>query len=206
MLIALDHQVLKQDCDEPNFKTQLGGNIIRYKNHLEINHSERLEISLNSALRTRKSGKEYYKCDICGKTKPNKDRFKTHWIKAHSDNSLFVLIPVHKENFEDIIESIILKENDHEQICKMCGTIEKSRADIIRHVETYHLSGISFKCEVCQEYSKTRRGLRAHLHKYCRTDASFKDIGDIVKFSCVTKPYVRKHWKLVRKHKTNIKL
>ena len=50
-------------------------------------------------------------------------------------------------------------------ICKVCGKEDKL-ANVIYHVETNHLEGISFPCDHCSTTFSSRYGLRKHKNKF----------------------------------------
>ena len=49
-------------------------------------------------------------------------------------------------------------------ICKVCGK-EAEQTDLKRHIEAFHISGITHSCEVCGKISRSRRGLRIHTDR-----------------------------------------
>ena len=46
-------------------------------------------------------------------------------------------------------------------ICKVCGK-EGHRNDLRKHIESNHLEGLSFSCNLCEKTSRSRRALRMH--------------------------------------------
>ena len=50
-------------------------------------------------------------------------------------------------------------------ICKVCGKEDKL-ANVIYHIETNHLEGISFPCDHCSTTFSSRYGLRKHKSKF----------------------------------------
>ena len=46
-------------------------------------------------------------------------------------------------------------------ICKQCGKEGKS-SDIIIHIETFHLGGLSLSCEICHKIRPSRDSMRRH--------------------------------------------
>ena len=50
------------------------------------------------------------------------------------------------------------------KICKVCGK-EGYNTDIMRHIETHHLEGLSVPCNLCDKRIRSRNALRAHMIK-----------------------------------------
>ena len=45
--------------------------------------------------------------------------------------------------------------------CNLCGK-ESQRADIVRHIEAKHITGVSYSCDICGQISRSRNALRQH--------------------------------------------
>ena len=60
-------------------------------------------------------------------------------------------------------QNTILKQGKHviADICKVCGK-EGHRNDLRKHIESNHLEGLSFPCNLCEKTSRSRRALRMH--------------------------------------------
>ena len=56
------------------------------------------------------------------------------------------------------------KEKAHAKICKVCGK-EGRRDDIKRQIETNHLEGVSFPCNLCGNILRSRKTLSTHISK-----------------------------------------
>ena len=56
------------------------------------------------------------------------------------------------------------KSHERAKICKVCGK-EGHITDIKRHIESYHLEGISLPCNLCDKISRSRNGLNQHILK-----------------------------------------
>ena len=56
------------------------------------------------------------------------------------------------------------KKQTRAKICRVCGK-EGQAADIIRHIEVYHLEGISIPCSLCDKILGSRNALRLHVSK-----------------------------------------
>ena len=56
------------------------------------------------------------------------------------------------------------KKQTRAKICRVCGK-EGQAADIIRHIEVYHLEGISIPCSFCDKILGSRNALRLHVSK-----------------------------------------
>ena len=53
-------------------------------------------------------------------------------------------------------------------ICKVCGK-EGQDTDIKRHIESFHLEGVSIPCNLCDKACRSRKGLidhKARNHRY----------------------------------------
>ena len=62
-------------------------------------------------------------------------------------------------------ENIINKQLGRARICKVCGK-EGSWVQIMRHIETYHITGISIPCDLCGKSFKSRNNLSAHKSRH----------------------------------------
>ena len=56
------------------------------------------------------------------------------------------------------------KKQMRAKICRVCGK-EGQAADITRHIEVYHLEGISIPCILCDKILGSRNALRLHVSK-----------------------------------------
>ena len=45
--------------------------------------------------------------------------------------------------------------------CNVCGK-EGQRADVVRHIEAIHITGVSHSCDICGKTSRSRNALRKH--------------------------------------------
>ena len=45
--------------------------------------------------------------------------------------------------------------------CKVCGK-ESSRKDIVRHIESLHISGVSHNCDFCDKVTRSGDAMRQH--------------------------------------------
>ena len=63
----------------------------------------------------------------------------------------------------DISENMIQFGNrqEHAKICKVCVK-EGHATGIKRHIESYHLEGVSIPCNLCDKILRTRRTLERH--------------------------------------------
>ena len=53
-------------------------------------------------------------------------------------------------------------------ICKVCGK-EGQLADIMRHIEANHITGVTHTCDICSKTSRSRNGLKIHKNKEHRS-------------------------------------
>ena len=52
--------------------------------------------------------------------------------------------------------------------CLQCEKMSPRKADMVRHVEAFHIETLGFTCDICGNTLKTRESLRSHkthLHK-----------------------------------------
>ena len=56
-------------------------------------------------------------------------------------------------------------QNRSSHFCKQCGKEGKS-SDIIIHIETQHLGGLSLSCEICHKIRPSRDSLRRHKNMF----------------------------------------
>ena len=54
------------------------------------------------------------------------------------------------------------KEQRRAKLCKVCGK-EGHRTDIMRHIESCHLEGVSIPCSRCDKMLRSRHALRQHM-------------------------------------------
>ena len=100
-------------------------------------------------------GEYYNRCNLDNATiGPEKRHLEKHWRKYHSEKPCDRLISVTEHTREEVIGSIIDRDMALGQYtCKICGFIktikEKGRSELYRHVETKHITGVSFDCELC---------------------------------------------------------
>ena len=66
------------------------------------------------------------------------------------------------ETSENMIQ--VGKEKRRAKICKVCGK-EGDQKDIKRHIESYHLEGVSIPCSLCDKILKSRRALSEHMSR-----------------------------------------
>ena len=59
------------------------------------------------------------------------------------------------------------KIGERARICKVCGK-EGCQTDIMRHIETNHITGISIPCDLCGKASKSRNAMATHKYNYHR--------------------------------------
>merc|ERR1712129_492486 len=50
------------------------------------------------------------------------------------------------------------------RICKVCGK-EGTSANIVNHIESHHITGVSHTCNICGTTTRTRDGLRKHYSR-----------------------------------------
>ena len=50
------------------------------------------------------------------------------------------------------------------KVCKVCGK-EGLQKDIKRHIESYHLEGVSVPCSLCDKILKSMRALSEHMSR-----------------------------------------
>ena len=64
------------------------------------------------------------------------------------------------ETSENIIQ--MGKDQRRAKMCKVCGK-EGYRTDIMRHIESCHLEGVSIPCSLCDKMLRSRNALRQHM-------------------------------------------
>jgi len=62
------------------------------------------------------------------------------------------------------------------RICKVCGK-EGSMGNIQTHIESNHITGLSFNCELCGKTSRSRNALRMHMSKVCKENRFYLILG-----------------------------
>jgi len=80
-----------------------------------------------------------------------------------------------REDLDEQIKSMMgLSENRNKgsqhgnaRICKVCGK-EGFMGNIQTHIESNHITGLSFNCELCGKISRSRNALRMHMSKVCK--------------------------------------
>merc|ERR1712129_634623 len=67
---------------------------------------------------------------------------------------------------ENIVEG---GKHGRARICKVCGK-EGQMGDILKHIESQHITGVSHTCEVCGTTTRTRDAMRCHKEKIHTTN------------------------------------
>ena len=116
--------------------------------------------------------KDKYKCIICG-TYLTTTTIRFHWQRYHSEAPEDQVIMVGEgDNPNYIIDSLIkLKplrpgkgKVGPRGTCKICGLIG-SRCDLVRHIDSNHISGAQYNCEYCSKEFKSITGIDKHKTK-----------------------------------------
>ena len=89
---------------------------------------------------------------------------ETVGVKKHKlENTILVSVKDNSEVEEKIQE--ILSKQDGVYHCSICGYNNKSKRDMVRHIET-HIEGLSYSCSVCQKTFRSRNSLHTHKSVY----------------------------------------
>ena len=62
-------------------------------------------------------------------------------------------LDTNKEEFKVKLDSMMVKAENGEYYCKVCGKASKNRGHIREHVET-HIEGLSYPCNQCGKVSR----------------------------------------------------
>ena len=123
--------------------------------------------------------KEKYKTDSNQSTLRTQQIVKktTHDLNTTSGSTTLALpkTSVSTANLQELDETIKAmmetsenmtqgKDKRRAQICKICGK-EGHTTDIKRHIEHYHLEGVSIPCSLCDKILKSRRALSEHMSR-----------------------------------------
>ena len=100
----------------------------------------------------------------------------THDTKTGGNASALPKTPLLSANLQELDETVkemmkssenVIKVGNRQRrakICKVCGK-EGYVTDIMRHIETHHLEGLSVPCNLCDKRIRSRNALRAHMIK-----------------------------------------
>ena len=109
-----------------------------------------------------------YKCKICGSlVKRERKMLEKHWRKYHSEAvEDQVIIVKEGENPDTVIASLMeitfVKNGGLRATCTICG-LNLPKSDLVRHIDSYHLSGATYKCGDCNKVFKRKRAQETHL-------------------------------------------
>ena len=65
-----------------------------------------------------------------------------------------------------LIHSKMLKDNDGNWICSVCGYLSKKKTNTTMHVESKHVQSQGFYCPDCGVVCPNRKSLRNHQHRH----------------------------------------
>ena len=51
------------------------------------------------------------------------------------------------------------------KVCKVCGKESRDAIDMKRHIESFHLKGVSIPCDLCNTILRSRTALRFHVSR-----------------------------------------
>ena len=51
------------------------------------------------------------------------------------------------------------------KVCKVCGKESRDAIDMKRHIESFHLEGVSIPCDLCNTILRSRTALRFHVSR-----------------------------------------
>ena len=144
-------------------------------------------------------GESHY-CDICNEPLETINMLAEHKKKNHPkeevvsvsiENLEDEMISANIENLDYVIDTIIIVTGGT-WTCKICGKeISKSRADMVNHIESNHIQGLTHPCPLCGKSSKSRKGLYGHIRYAHSVEATLVNIDEIW-HQCVC--LTAKHW------------
>ena len=65
----------------------------------------------------------------------------------------------------EIFEEFIEKREDKKHYCKICDFNSLWTTNVTQHMESLHITGISYPCRFCRTTSKTTKGLKMHENR-----------------------------------------
>ena len=77
-------------------------------------------------------------------------------------NKIVVTNETSNEEIDKIIWDSIAKIKKGMYICKVCGKIQNKSKQLPEHIESHHIYGKSYPCDICGKKYKTRNSLRGH--------------------------------------------
>ena len=72
------------------------------------------------------------------------------------------------EELDKTIDSLMQRLEDGNLICKVCGKKElgsNRKRNMVSHIEGNHIEGISYPCNMCEKYFRSRNSLAGHVTK-----------------------------------------
>ena len=198
-----DDRVFQCDKCEKSFQTRGG-----LKNHIVVNHDEQKdcvcvecgktfknEVHLRSHFQqNHKSEKVKFTCDQCGQSFAQKESFKMHCLREHSNpqerekHKTSCHFPdctyssFWKRSVEEHYERVHLKIKKFE--CHQCGKTFSYRRKMEEHINGVHLNLKPYKCDVCDfatayknihyEHKKVAHGNQRFDCPHCNHSARYK--------------------------------
>ena len=97
-------------------------------------------------------------------------------VKKEDNNALAIPLSGELQQLDETVKSMMetsqnmFQEGNRRRQgkqCKVCGK-EGRATDILRHIETYHLEGVSIPCKYCGKIFRSRNNLSIHVSKQHR--------------------------------------
>ena len=97
-------------------------------------------------------------------------------VRKEEDNALAIPSSGDLQQLDETVKSMMETsqnkfQNGNRQLqgkqCKVCGK-EGRATDIMRHIETYHLEGVSIPCNHCDKVFRSRNALSHHVSRHHR--------------------------------------
>ena len=105
------------------------------------------------------------------KEEPQKGSFNETTVALTNDN-----ISVDLQDLDEQIKSMITKSDIRSSngqgnlaTYNICGKQGPGNA-MPRHIEAYHITGVSHACDICGKISRSRNALRMHVGNFHRVD------------------------------------
>ena len=98
-----------------------------------------------------------FMCHVCAKTCPTRHALKMHKIRnKHWPACL---------DIDALVRSRMYKDEAGNWRCSGCDYFSKSSTSVSEHVESKHLLGPGFACNICQHVCPTRKALKMHIFR-----------------------------------------
>ncbi|KAJ2947949.1 hypothetical protein O0L34_g9741 [Tuta absoluta] len=131
----------------------------------EDGDSEKEDITENPLNTTERNQTKPFQCPMCRRSFLSELALKNHsWVHINDDKSIKLYRCTHCSDSFDYKSDLIthLKEHRTQGMCKKCGRIFRTPANLAAHMAIHASAGKSFTCKVCGRSYGTQSNLTTH--------------------------------------------